>query len=92
MRDPRFRFAGVILARIGFETSREKEIAAHNAVRVAMSLGADAALITRTGSGNAFIEVMLRSKDAGEGHQDRPRDYESAARTARTRPGCTTRR
>ncbi len=66
MRDQRFRFAGVILARIGFETSREKEIAAHNAVRVAMSLGADAALITRTGSGNAFIEVMLTVKGCEE--------------------------
>ncbi len=66
LRDRRYRFAGVILQRIGFETSREKEIAAHNAVRVAMSLGADAALITRTGSGNAFIEVMLTVKGCEE--------------------------
>ena len=66
LRDKRFRFAGVILERIGFETSREKEIAAHNAVRVAASLGADAALITRTGSGNAFIEVMLTVKGCEE--------------------------
>ena len=66
LRDKRYRFAGVILQRIGFETSREKEIAAHNAVRVAMSLGADAALITRTGSGNAFIEVMLTVKGCEE--------------------------
>ena len=66
LRDKRYRFAGVILERIGFETSREKEIAAHNAVRVAMSLGADAALITRTGSGNAFIEVMLTVKGCEE--------------------------
>ena len=66
LRDQRFRFAGVILERIGFETSREKEIAAHNAVRVAASLGADAALITRTGSGNAFIEVMLTVRGCEE--------------------------
>ncbi len=66
LRDKRYRCAGVILQRIGFETSREKEIAAHNAVRVAMSLGADAALITRTGSGNAFIEVMLTVKGCEE--------------------------
>ena len=66
LKDKRYRFAGVILQRIGFETSREKEIAAHNAVRVAMSLGADAALITRTGSGNAFIEVMLTVKGCEE--------------------------
>ena len=66
LRDQRYRCAGVILQRIGFETSREKEIAAHNAVRVAMSLDADAALITRTGSGNAFIEVMLTVKGCEE--------------------------
>ena len=66
LRDRRYRFAGVVLQRIGFETSREKEIAAHNAVEVAMSLGADAALITRTGSGNAFIEVMLTVKGCEE--------------------------
>ena len=66
LRDKRFRCAGVIIERIGFETSREKEIAAHNAVALAASLGADAALITRTGSGNAFIEVMLTVKACEE--------------------------
>lgn len=66
LRDQRYRFAGVILERIGFETAREKEIAANNAVRVADSLGADAALITRTGSGNAFIEVMLTVRGCEE--------------------------
>lgn len=59
MRERRFRFAGVILQRIGFESSGEKEVAACNAARLAASLGADAAVVTRTGSGNAFIEVML---------------------------------
>lgn len=59
VRERRFRFAGVILQRIGFESSGEKEVAACNAARLAASLGADAAVVTRTGSGNAFIEVML---------------------------------
>lgn len=59
MRERRFRFAGVVLQRIGFESSGEKEVAACNAARLAASLGADAAVVTRTGSGNAFIEVML---------------------------------
>lgn len=66
LRDKRYRFGGVILQRIGFETSQEKEVAAHNAVRVAASLGADAALLTRTGSGNAFIEVMLTVRGCEE--------------------------
>jgi sarcosine reductase len=52
-------FAGVILQRIRFETFQEKEVAAHNASQVAESLGADAALMTWLGSGNAFLEVML---------------------------------
>jgi len=52
-------FAGVILERIGFENFHEKEVAAHNTAQVAASLHADSALITWTGSGNAFLEVML---------------------------------
>lgn len=52
-------FAGVILQRIRFETYQEKEVAAHNASQVARSLGADVALVTWLGSGNAFLEVML---------------------------------
>jgi glycine reductase len=52
-------FAGVILERISYETHPAKEVVAHNAAQLARSLGADAALITWTGSGNAFVEVML---------------------------------
>ncbi len=66
LRDKRFRCAGVIIERIGFETAQEKKIAANNAVGLAASLGADAALITRTGSGNAFIDVMLTVKGCEE--------------------------
>ncbi len=55
----RLDFAGVILQRIRFESFREKEVAAHNAAQVAQSLGAEAAVITWLGSGNAFLEVML---------------------------------
>ena len=52
-------FAGVILERISYETHHAKEVVAHNAAQLARILGADAALITWTGSGNAFVEVML---------------------------------
>ena len=55
----RLDFAGVVLQRIRFESFPEKEVAAHNAAQVAQALGAEAALITWLGSGNAFLEVML---------------------------------
>jgi len=55
----RLSFAGLILQRISYETHQAKEVVAHNAAQLARSLGADAALITWTGSGNAFVEVML---------------------------------
>jgi hypothetical protein len=55
----RLSFGGVILERISYETHQAKEVVAHNAAQLARSLGADAALITWTGSGNAFVEVML---------------------------------
>jgi glycine reductase len=55
----RLGFAGVILERISYETHLAKEVVAHNAAQLARSLRADAALITWTGSGNAFVEVML---------------------------------
>ena len=55
----RLDFAGVVLQRIRFESFQEKEVAAHNAAQVAQALGAEAALITWLGSGNAFLEVML---------------------------------
>jgi glycine reductase len=52
-------FGGVILERISYETHQAKEVVAHNAAQLARTLDADAALITWTGSGNAFVEVML---------------------------------
>ena len=55
----RLDFAGVVLQRIRFESFQEKEVAAHNAAQVACALGAEAALVTWIGSGNAFLEVML---------------------------------
>ena len=55
----RVGFAGMILERISYETHQAKEVVAHNAAQLARSLGAEAALITWTGSGNAFVEVML---------------------------------
>ena len=55
----RVSFAGMILERISYETHQAKEVVAHNAAQLARSLGADAALITWTGSGNAFVEIML---------------------------------
>ena len=55
----RLSFAGLILERISYETHQAKEVVAHSAAQLAQSLGADAALITWTGSGNAFVEVML---------------------------------
>ncbi len=55
----RLSFAGVILERISYETHHAKEAVAHNAAQLAQTLGADAALSTWTGSGNAFVEVML---------------------------------
>lgn len=52
-------FAGVILERISYETHHAKEVVAQNSARLARSLGADAALLTWLGSGNAFVEMML---------------------------------
>ncbi len=55
----RFSFAGVILERIRFLTHQGKEVVAENTARLASTLGADGALITWVGGGNAFIDVML---------------------------------
>jgi glycine reductase len=51
--------AGVILERISYETHHAKEVVAHNAARLAQSLGSNAVLLTWLGSGNAFVEMML---------------------------------
>jgi len=52
-------FGGVILQRIRFENNHGKEVGALNAARMAKSLGADGALVTWIGGGNAFVDVML---------------------------------
>jgi Glycine/sarcosine/betaine reductase component B subunits len=55
----RLNFLGVILQRIRFETAHGKEVGAHNAARLARAMGADGALVTWIGGGNAFVDVML---------------------------------
>lgn len=52
-------FGGVILQRIRFETSHGKEVGAQNAAGLAKAMGADGALITWIGGGNAFVDVMF---------------------------------
>jgi len=47
------------LQRIRFETSHGKEVGAQNAARLAKAMGADGALVTWIGGGNAFVDVML---------------------------------
>ena len=55
----RVNFLGVILEKIQFDTFHGKEVIAHNTSQLARTLGADGAIVTWTGSGNAFVEVML---------------------------------
>ena len=55
----RLNFLGVILEKIQFDTFHGKEVIAHNTSQLAHTLGADGAIISWTGSGNAFVEVML---------------------------------
>ncbi|MGE5219233.1 MAG: glycine/sarcosine/betaine reductase component B subunit [Chloroflexota bacterium] len=52
-------FGGVILQRIRFETTHGKEVGALNAARFAKAMGADGALVTWIGGGNAFVDVMF---------------------------------
>jgi len=52
-------FGGVILQRIRFETHHGKEVGAQNAARLAKAMGANGALVTWIGGGNAFVDVML---------------------------------
>jgi sarcosine reductase len=52
-------FIGVILERISFDTHHGKEVIAQNTAQLASALGADAALVTWLGSGNAFVDLML---------------------------------
>ena len=55
----RLSFAGMILERIQFDTFHGKEVIAHNTACLAQQLGADGAIVAWTGSGNAFVDVML---------------------------------
>jgi sarcosine reductase len=55
----RLNFGGVILQRIRFETHHGKEVGAQNAARLAKAMGANGALVTWIGGGNAFVDVML---------------------------------
>ena len=52
-------FGGVVLQRIRFETSHGKEVGALNASHLAKSMGANGALVTWIGGGNAFVDVMF---------------------------------
>jgi glycine reductase len=55
----RLRFVGMIVERISYDTIHGKEVVALNTAELAAQIGADAALVTWLGSGNAFVEVML---------------------------------
>jgi sarcosine reductase len=55
----RLSFAGVIIERISYDTIHGKEVIAHNTAQLAAQIGADAALVTWLGSGNAFVDVIL---------------------------------
>lgn len=55
----RLSFAGVLVERISYDTIPGKEVAAHTTAQLAAQIGADAALMTWLGSGNAFVDVML---------------------------------
>lgn len=55
----RLRFGGMIIERISYDTIHGKEVVALNTAELAAQIGADAALVTWLGSGNAFVEVML---------------------------------
>ena len=55
----RLRFASMIIERISYDTIHGKEVVALNTAELAAQIGADAALVTWLGSGNAFVEVML---------------------------------
>jgi len=52
-------FLGVVLMRTRWETFEEKRLIANQGAKLAQWLGADGALVTWNGAGNAFIEAML---------------------------------
>jgi glycine reductase len=55
-------FAGVIFQRTRFETFEEKQLSANQAAKLAALMGADGAIITWIGAGNAFVEAMLTAQ------------------------------
>jgi glycine reductase complex component B subunit alpha and beta len=55
----RLNFVGMILQRIRYETFHGKEVIAVNAAQLAATVGAQGALVSWLGSGNAFVDVML---------------------------------
>ena len=55
-------FAGVIVQRTRFETFEEKQLSANQASKLAQLMGAQGAIISWTGAGNAFIEGMLTAQ------------------------------
>lgn len=59
----RLNFLGIILERIQFDTFPDKQVIAHNTAQLARILKADGALVAWTGSGNAFVELMLTIRE-----------------------------
>jgi glycine reductase len=55
-------FAGVIFHRTRFETFEEKQLSSNQAAKLAKLMGADGAIITWIGAGNAFMEGMLTAQ------------------------------
>ncbi|MBI3951652.1 MAG: glycine reductase [Acidobacteria bacterium] len=53
------QFAGVILHRTRFEIFQEKQLSANQAAQLARLIGAQGAIVSWIGAGNAFIESML---------------------------------
>lgn len=64
----RLNFLGIILQRIRYETFHGKEVVAQNAAQLAERLGADGAILTWLGSGNAFLDVMLTVRACEKRH------------------------
>ncbi len=55
-------FAGVIVQRTRFETFEEKQFSANQAAKLAQLMGAQGAIVSWIGAGNAFIEGMLTTQ------------------------------
>ncbi len=55
-------FLGVIFHRTRFETFEEKQLSANQAAKLAKLMGAQGAIVSWIGAGNAFIEGMLTTQ------------------------------